>query len=273
MSDGEPAEPRQRWRRGRRILRGAGYGADRVLDEAQANVFRILWFFLPEPSIARNLRFQHLLASRFLSDAGQQSLVFGSLVAVARRGGSALEVALVGAAALLPPALLGLYGGEVADALPKRTALAGAYTLQALLCFTMPTVLGTNLPVVLALILAVNTMGQVSGPTESAVLPLVASEEELASAASMINLAAAAGAAFGTALLAPVLVKAFSVRLVLYVAGAMLLIAASRIFDLPVPEEANRTIQLPPPRARFRAAVRWLTQNPAVATMMFLAVL
>src|SRR2546428_3681154 len=155
MSDGEPAEPRERWRRGRRILGGAGHGADRVLDEAQANVFRILWFFLPEPSIARNLRFQHLLASRFLSEAGQQSLVFGSLVAVARGGGSALEVASVGAAALLPPALLGLYGGEVADALPKRTALAGGLTPQALLCFTMPTGVWAKPPGVLALILSV----------------------------------------------------------------------------------------------------------------------
>src|SRR3990170_9120825 len=91
--------------------------ADRMLDRAQANVFRVLWLFLPEPSIARNLQFQHLLASRFLSDAGQQTLAFGALVAVARGGGSALEVALVGVAGFLPPALLGLYGGTVSDAL------------------------------------------------------------------------------------------------------------------------------------------------------------
>jgi len=272
MGDEQSPAPGQRWRRSRRILSSAGYGADRVLDEAQANVFRLLWLFLPEPSVARNLRFQHLLASRFMSDAGQQALVFGALVAIARSGGSAMEVALVGAAALLPPALLGLYGGELADALPKRTALAGAYSLQALLCFSMPATLGTDLPVVLALIFAVNALGQVSAPTESAVLPLVASEEELASAASMINLAAAAGAAFGTALLAPVLVRAFGVDLVFYMSGVMLLLAASRVFDLPV-EERERRFRLPPPRLRFRAAVRWQTEHPAVATMIFLSVL
>ncbi len=273
MSGGDPASREERWWGRRRILRSAGYGADRVLDEAQANVFRFLWFFLPEPSVARNLRFQHLLASRFLSDAGQQALVFGALVSVARSGGSALEGALVGVAALLPPALLGLYGGEIADALPKRTALSGAYTLQAVLCFLMPAVLGTDLPVVLALIFVVNAMGQVSGPTESSVLPLVATEEELASGASMINLAATAGTAFGTALLAPVLVRAFGVDVVLYAAGVMLLLAASRVFDLPVEEERERRFQLPPPRLRFRAAVRWQVRHPAVATMILLSVL
>jgi len=34
----------------------------------------VLWFFLPETSIAKDARFQQLLASRFFSDAGQQAL-------------------------------------------------------------------------------------------------------------------------------------------------------------------------------------------------------
>jgi len=269
---GDEGSPQGRFGLPRRLAGRAGYSADRILDETQANVFRLLWFFLPEPSIARNLRFQHILASRFLSDAGQQALVFGALVEVARRGGSALEGASVGVAAIVPPALLGLYGGEIADRLPKRTALAGAYTLQSLLCFLLPAALGTDLPVVLALIFAVNALGQVSGPTESSVLPLVATEEELASGASMVNLAATAGTAFGTALLAPVLVRAVGVDAVFYVSGVMLLAAASRVFDLPV-GEAHRRLQLPPLRTRFRAALRWLARHPAVATMIFLSVL
>ena len=122
-------------------------------------MFRLFWLFLPEPAIARNLRFQHLLASRFLSDAGQQSLAFGALVSVTRGGASSFEVSLVGVAVLLPPAVLGLYGGAVADALPKRVALAGVYSVQALLCFLVPIVLGTELFDVLFLLLAVNSSG------------------------------------------------------------------------------------------------------------------
>jgi Major Facilitator Superfamily len=250
----------------------AGFQADRVLDQAQGHVFRFLWLFLPEPEIARDLRFEHLLASRFLSDAGQQAILFGALVSVARGGGSALEVALVGVSALLPPALFGLYGGAIADAIPKRVALAGAYALQALLCFVFPAVLGTELAAVMFLLFAVNTLGQVSGPTESSVLPIVATEAELASAAAMINLASAAGTAFATAVLAPIVVRAFGVDVVFYLAGVMLMLAASRVFDLPVGDE-GRAVRLPPLAIRFRPAVRWLLRHPAVGTMIVFAVL
>lgn len=243
-----------------------------MLNRTQAHVFRLLWFFLPEPAVAKKPQFQHLLAARFLSEAGQQSVVFGSLVAVARGGGSAFEVALVGVAALIPPALFGLYGGDVSDQLPKRVALGGAYSLQALLCFAVPTLFGTDLNVVVLLIFAVNTLGQVSGPAEPSVLPLVASEEELASAASLIGLAAAAGAAFGTALLAPVLVRAFGVRLVFYMAGAMLVLSASRVFNVPAGDK-KLVLKLPRSRERWKPAVRWLIGHPAVGTMIIVAVL
>ncbi len=254
------------------IIGGAPAGADRALDEAQAYVFRFLWAFLPEPSIARNLRFQHLLASRFLSDAGQQSLTFGALIAVARDGGSALELALVGVAALISPAVLGLYGGAIADVLPRRVALAGVYAGQAMMCFIIPPLFGTDLPVVLVLIFAVSTLAQVSSPTESSVLPLVASDGQLASAGAMINLAAAAGTAFGMALLAPIVVRSAGIEPVFYLAGALLLLAATRVFDLPVWDKTRR-VRLALPEARIRPALTWLAQNPAVATMIIVAVL
>lgn len=261
------------WEWGRGIVAAGGGRADRALDKAQGHVFRFLWSFLPEPEIARDLRFQHLLTSRFLSDAGQQSVVFGSLVAVARDDGSALEVALVGVAALLPPATLGLYGGAIADTLPKRVALAGTYASQALLCFAVPTFFDPDLLVVIVLIFLVNSLGQVSGPTESSVLPLVATEEQLASAVSMIGLAAAAGAAFGTALLAPILVRTVGVTEVFYVGGVMLLLAASRVFDLPVGDRRGWKLTLQPPRVRARGIVRWLARHPAVGTMVVVSVM
>lgn len=272
MNQPEPPPPGRGGLPGRRMLTNAGLNADRVLDTAQGQVFRLLWLFIPEPSIARNLWFQHLLASRFLTDAAQQALAFGALVAVARGGGSALEVALVGIAALLPPALLGMLGGAIADTLPVRVALAGAYSGQAILCFLVPWLFGTDLATVLVLLFLVNALGQVSGPTESSVLPLVASEAELASAASLISLSSAAGGAFGMALLAPVLVRAFGVGTVFVVAGALLLLAASRVFDLPLGDRAWK-LRLTPPAVRVRPAVRWLVRHPAVGTMIVVAVM
>lgn len=170
---------------------------DAVLDHGQSQLFRLLCFFLPEPAIARDLRIQQLLASRWLSDAGQQALAYGALIAVVRQGGSALDAALLGTSALIPPALLGLYGGAVADALPKRIALAATYALQALLCFLTPTLLGIDLPAMMVLLFACNTLGQVSGPTESSILPTVSNDAQLASGASLLSFASSLGTAFG----------------------------------------------------------------------------
>ena len=246
--------------------------ADRALDTAQAHGFRFLWAFLPEPEIARDLRLQHLLFSRFLSNAGQEALLFGALVAVARDGGSALELAMIGVAALAPAALLGMYGGAVADELSKRVALAGAYTGQALLCFLVPSLLGTDLPVVLVLIFLVTVLGQVSSPAESSVLPLVASDTQLASAVSLVSLAGAAGSGFGVGILAPLLVRSAGLEVVFYVAGAMLLLAATRVFDLPVGDRPWRGAFVPLGR-RVRPALSWIADHPAVALIIILAVL
>lgn len=262
---------------GRRLFDGAYGRADRALDRGQRHVFRVLWFFLPETSVAKQPRFQQVFASRFFSDAGQQALAYGALIAVVRGSGSAVQAALVGVAMLLPPALLGLYGGAVADALPKRVALAAIYNLQAVLCVVIPLVFGTGLTSVLFLVVAVQALAQVSNPTESAVMPLVASEEQLASATSLVSLASHAGAGFGTGILAPVLVRVFSVNVAFYVAGAMLLIAATRVFDLSPPGEVPPEHQLSwrqRPRVNARATVEWLvSQQPAVATMIVVAVL
>jgi MFS family permease len=249
--------------------------ADALLDRGQTRAFRFLWFFLPAPAIAGELRFQAVLVSRFLSDAGQQALAYGVLIHLVRSGGSAFEAALLGVAALVPPTLLGLYGGAVADAIPKRIALGGIYNLQAILCFLAPGLLGTDLVAMMLLLFAVNTLGQVSGPSESAVIPLVATEAQLASAASLISFAASLGTAFGTALLAPVLVRAFGVETVIYVSGVLLLLAASRVLDLRHTSDPQEKLhpRLLRRRVSVLSTIEWLARQPAVATMVFVAAL
>jgi len=56
MSDSEGLGEATRWS-WLGIIGRAPTGADRVLDEAQDYVFRFRWAFLPEPAIARDVRF------------------------------------------------------------------------------------------------------------------------------------------------------------------------------------------------------------------------
>ena len=94
------------------------------------------------------------MASRFLSDLALQALLFGVLIASVRNGGDAFEAAIIGVAYLLPGAVLGLFGGSIADALPKRAALVVAYLLMGALCFSLPLFLGFQLRGMLAVLLA-----------------------------------------------------------------------------------------------------------------------
>ena len=267
-----PVRPADPFGESRRMLGSAYRRADGALDRGEQRVFRVLWFFLPETSIARNRRFQYLMASTFFSDAGRDALKYGALIAVVRSSGSTIDAALVGVASLLPPTLLGLYGGAVADALPKRAALAVVYSLQAGLCIFVPLVYGTELRSVLFLVFAVNVLGQVSSPSEQSIAPLVASDAQLASANSLLSLASNAGTVFGTALLAPILLRVLGVRAVFAVAAVLLVLAAGRILRLRTEQEAKPS-GWRRPDVNVLSMIRWLADEPALGTMVIVGVL
>src|SRR5690606_37296134 len=162
---------------------------DGAVSAGQRQAARVLWVLIPPSSIARHPQFQALLASRFLSDFALQALYFAALISTARAGGTALQAALIGIAFLMPGVLLGLFGGAVADALPKRVALAGAYLIMGALCLIMPLAQGTGFTDLLLVLFAVRVLHQVAQPAEAAAAPLVANHEELASANSFLSLA------------------------------------------------------------------------------------
>lgn len=257
---------------GRVLADGAYRRADGLITGGERRAFRLLWLFVPEPEIARNVRFQHLLASIFFADAARDGLRYGALIAIVASSGSAFQASLVGVASVLPPALFGLYGGAVADALPKRIALGAIYVLDGLVCFFVPVLFGTGLGAVLFLVFSVNLLGLVSGPTEQSITPLVASDAELASANAFSSLASNLGTAFGTALMAPVLVKLWGVRPVFYVSGAMLLLASTRILLVSSPRDLPR-IAWKRPDVSVRRTLAWLVDQPAITAMVVVAVL
>ncbi|MDA0256653.1 MAG: MFS transporter [Chloroflexi bacterium] len=271
---------------------------DAGFDAGQRRLFRVLWFMVPPGSVVWNMQFQALLASRFLSDVALQALLYSVLIDRARSGGGAVDAALVGAAFLLPGVVLGMYGGAVADALPKRAALVGAYLAMGVLAFLIPGLLGTGLLPLLLVLFAVRVAYQVSQPSEASTLPLVATEDELASATSFLSFASSAGEVVGKALLAPVVVVLWGVRPVTAIAGLLFLLSATRVLALqvggrPAPEVQRPAAQEPQPRGstrdeveryaragqtlllRMHSATRemlpWLAQQPAVLWTLLLA--
>lgn len=244
-----------------------------ALDRGQSRVFRILWFMVPSGSVAWNLQFQALLASRFLSDIAIQALLYGALIATARGGGNEVDAALLGTAYLLPGVLLAMYGGALADALPKRIALASTYLAMGLLCLLIPSVFGTGLRSLLFVIFAVRALHQISQPSEASAVPLVANRKELASATSFISFASSAGEVIGKALLAPLLVVLWGVNPVIMLAGGLFFLSSSRVFKLetrPVRSAAEGGASV---ESSFTTgtALNYLFSEPGVLWMLLLA--
>ena len=210
---------------------------------------------------------QHLLFSKALSDAARDAAKYAALIAVVSSDGSVFESSLMTIAMLVPTVLLGLYSGEVADSLPKRTVIAGSYGLAAASCFLIPTLFGTHMGPLLALVFLVAAFGQLASPAENSVVPLVANERQMASATSMLGLASSLGTGFGMALLAPVLLRITNVRVVLYAAGILLAAAATRVLHIYSKRDVG-TGAFRPSRGTYSNTFTWLFAHPSVATMV-----
>lgn len=211
-----------------------------------------------------------VVASRFLSEMGQDAVLFGTIVAVA---GNPFQAALLAVARAGPAATLGLAGGVVADALPRRIALGAGYAALSGLCAFVPLVLDTSFGALFLLVGSLSTFNQVTSPSEKAVIPLVSSRAQIATAAAVLSVAAAIGSGIGGGAVAPVIMKTTGIRTLLFVCSAILALAALRVFSLPLEREVGvkqglERLRLTNLDLGLRAAVDWLLGWPAVATMM-----
>ncbi len=245
---------------------------DDAVSRGQDRLFRVLWFAVPPQSVARNLDFQALLASRFFADMALQAIYYAALIASAQAGDEALQAAVIGVAFLLPGVVLGPWGGAVADAMPKRLALIGAYLAMGVLALLIPFGTGTGFVAMLLVIFFVRILHQVSQPAEAAAAPMVASHAELASANSFMSLASSAGEVTGKALLAPAVVRFWGLRPITVIAGLMFMFSALRVVKFqPDRERGARFDRRRIRRAGVGEALRWLLDEPGAFWMLLLA--
>lgn len=244
---------------------------DDAVSRGQDRLFRVLWFAVPPGSVARDPHFQALLASRFFADLALQALYYAALIASARTSDSAMQAAAIGVAFLLPGVILGPWGGAVADAMPKRVALFGAYMAMGVLALLVPTTTGTGFIAMLVVLFLVRVLHQVSQPAESAAAPLVASHAELASANSFLSLASSVGEVSGKALLAPAVVRFWGLRPVTVIAGLMFCFSALRVVKFRPDTDDTVFDRRQVKRLGVIEAVRWLLEEPGAFWMLLLA--
>jgi MFS family permease len=219
--------------------------------------------------VLRNPAVEVVLFSHVLSKAGSQILGYGSMVHLARIGGSQIEISLLSASGSLAALAFGVRGGAVADSLPKRVALGLSYSAQAALCFVVPRYLGTGVGALLLLIFAVSILTQITSPALKVAVAVVATAAELANVAVLLGFAGGIGTAIGAAVLAPVLIKQWGITIAMYAAGALFLFASIRAVRIPEdPKRAARAEAERPRIGGFREAGAWMLAHQAVSSMI-----
>jgi MFS family permease len=247
---------------------------DRFVGRRETAVFSLVGRFMPDTSVIHSRRLQHLLFAKALSDMARDATKYAALVLVVSANGSPLQSSLMAVATLIPAAALGLYAGEVADTMPKRLAIATSYGLAGVACFAIPTLYGTAVTPMFALVLLVAAFAQLATPAENSAVPLVANAQQLSSATSMMSLASSVGTALGTALLAPLLLKLTSARVVFYVTGLLLFAATTRVLHIYSKRDVGTgrgALRVKP--GATRRVLSWVFQHPGVATMVAVSVL
>jgi MFS family permease len=215
-----------------------------------------------------------LVGARFATSLGLSTLAYGAMVYLATIGASQAAISLIGGTRFFAALVFGIGGGALVEAMSKRTAMVTAYALQAAACFIVPTVWGTSVPSLVLLILVVSALGQIATPAIKATTALVSTAAQVAVVAAVISVAGGIGAALGSAFLAPILINLTSLRVIIYVAGVILVLGAGRALRLP-PEEGSTPLTMAVKTIDWQATVptlqrtaQWLLANRKVGAML-----
>lgn len=246
--------------------------ATAAAEPAPPRAHRFLHFYLPDLEVLRDPNAQVLMVSRALSLAGMSALTYGAMVYAASAGGTQLDVSILSVSGSVAGLAFGLRGGIIADSASKRVALGLSYAVQALLCIVAAIAFDGRIAALLLLIFAVSLLGQITSPAQKAAAAVVATASDVGTVTVVMGFVASLGAAAGSALIAPTVMKVWGIRVVLGVAGGLLGMASVRAFTFPSePRRAKpaRATRGPTPKAPgLRDMRQWIFSHQAVATMI-----
>ncbi len=127
--------------------------------------------FQTETSIWRYRDLRLVAGGRAFSFLGDEVAIFALILAVHDAGRGTTGVAALFLAAALPSVLLAPWAGRIGDLHDSRTVLVTAGLLQALLCVGLA--FAPTLPVILVLLVALQSVQAVAGPTWGSLVPSI----------------------------------------------------------------------------------------------------
>jgi len=188
----------------------------------------------PSPfSIFRKREFRLLWSAQLVSTIGTALTDLAAGILVFQATGSALAVGLMFVATAVPTLVVGLFAGVFVDRFDRRKIMIIADLLRAGIVFAIPFLISINIVFLYLAVAAVSTIAQFFNPANDALLPEVATDEELAAANSWIMISSFGSTSIGFAL-SGLLAVAFSIEWAFYLDGVTFLVSAALLLFLRI---------------------------------------
>jgi len=191
---------------------------------------------LPAPSpfsVFRKRDFRLLWSAQLVSTIGTALTDLAAGILVFRVTGSALSVGLMFMAVSIPTLFVGLIAGVFVDRYDRRKIMVIADVLRAALVASIPFLITINLAFLYLAVAMVSAISQFFNPANDALLPEVASDEELAAANSWIMISSFGSTSIGFAL-SGLLAAAFDINWAFWLDALTFVFSASCLVFLRV---------------------------------------
>ncbi|MBE3038649.1 MAG: MFS transporter, partial [Chloroflexi bacterium] len=231
----------------------------------------------PPPSLSpfaifRNRNFSLMWSGQLVSTAGSALTSLACSILIFRLTGSALSVGLMLMATAAPSLLVGLIAGVFVDRFDRKRIMLAADGIRAVLVFLIPILVPFNIAWLYVLVILSSAVGQFYDPAHESVLPEVASEEELASANSLMAISSFGSTAIGFAA-SGLIASRFPIQWAFYLDAFSFLFSAAcilliRIKALEVVESSGVKMVL----RNLKTGIRFLFGNPALRSLFLVAV-
>lgn len=184
-------------------------------------------------SVFRKRDFRLIWSAQLVSTIGTALTDLAAGILVYNATGSALSVGLMFMAAALPTLAIGLVAGVFVDRYDRRRIMIVADLLRAAIVVSIPFLIGIHIALLYVAVAAVSAISQFFNPANDAVLPEVATDEELTAANSWIMISSFGATSVGFAL-SGLLAAVYDVNWAFWLDGLTFLLSAALLVRIKV---------------------------------------
>jgi MFS family permease len=225
----------------------------------------------PSPfSVFRKRDFRLLWSAQLVSTIGTALTDLAAGILIFRETNSAFMVGLMFVATAVPTLVVGLIAGVFVDRYDRRKIMVVADLLRAAIVALIPFIFILKLPLVLlyVAVAAVSTISQFFNPANDAVLPEVATDEELAAANSWIMISSFGATSVGCAL-SGLLATAFDIDWAFWLDAVTFLLSAALLLTVKVGKiEAQEDTSVGVVVANLKEGVATLFGSPLLRNLL-----